>query len=351
VSAGLLAAESGTVSPWLWIGFIAIVPPLLAFELYLVPRHNPVPLRPALWFSLLWFVLGASFAIVVGLHAGEVYANKYLAGFFVEKGLTIDQVLVFAIVLRRFSAPENITRRVLFVALWVGLLLRLPFIALGVYLGESDRPIVQIAIALLFVLAALVLVRNRHHERDPLEGPLVQRLLAAGRVAPVYEGRRYLMRHDGRRELTLAGLLLTVLLTADLFFAATVPLGFSYSKPGFIVFSSSTFAILGFRSLYYLADGLDIDVARLKVAIGVVFAVVAVDLISHPLYVDKEPTWLVPVLGFLAIAVPIASAVRGIEQELEEDDGGDEDRRDGVTRGGSVRGDGDPPGGLAAEAP
>jgi tellurite resistance protein TerC len=316
----IFAAESSTVSPWMWIGFIAIVPPLLALELYVVPRHNPIPLRPALWFSLLWFVLGAGFAIIVGLHAGDVYAKKYLSGFFVEKGLTIDQVLVFAIVLRRFKAPGRVSRRVLFIALWVGLLLRLPFIALGVYLGESERPIVQIGVALLFVLAAVVLVRSRHHEHDPLEGPLVQKLLAQGRVAPVYEGRRYLTRQDGRRVLTMAGLLLTVLLSADLFFAATVPLGFSFSKPGFIVFTSSTFAILGFRSLYYLADGLDIDVARLKIALGVVFVVVAIDLLSHPYYVDKEPTWLIPVLGLLAIAVPVGSAVRGIERELEEEE-------------------------------
>ena len=315
----ILAAESSTVSPWMWIGFIAIVPPLLAVELYLIPRRNPIPLRPALWWSLLWFALGAGFAIVVGLHAGEVYAQKYLAGFFVEKGLTIDQVLVFAVVLRRFQAPRRITRRVLFVALWVGLLLRLPFIALGTLLGESERPVVQIAVALLFVMAAVVLLRNRHHEQDPLEGPLVQWLLHEGRVEPVYEGRRYLVRRDGARVLTLAGLLLTVLLTADVFFAATVPLGFSFSKPGFIVFTSSTFAVLGFRSLYYLTDGLDIDVARLKVAIGLVFFVVALDLVVQLVYVGKEPTWFVPVLGFIAIAVPIASAVRGIEEELEED--------------------------------
>ena len=223
----VFAAASTTVSPWLWIAFIAIVPPLLALELYVVPRENPVPLRAALWFSLLWFALGAGFAIVVAMHAGDAYAKKYLAGFFVEKGLTIDQVLVFALVLRRFAAPRTVTRRVLFIALWAGLLLRLPFIALGTYLGESDRPIVQIAISLLFVLAALVLVRNRYHERDPLEGPLVRRLVQADRVEPVYEGRQYVVRREGRRMLSLAGLLLLVLVSADIFFAATVPLGFS----------------------------------------------------------------------------------------------------------------------------
>jgi tellurite resistance protein TerC len=104
-----------------------------------------------------------------------------------------------------------------------------------------------------------------------------------------------------------------------LFFAATVPLGFSYTKPAFLVFTSSAFAMLGFRSLYYAVAGLTIDMARLKAALGAVFVIMAINLFVHPFLGTREPTWLLPVLGLLAVMVPVASAVRGIEEELVEE--------------------------------
>lgn len=316
----IFAASDFEVSAAAWIAFLVIAPVLLGLELFVIPRRNPVPLRPALWFSLLWFLVGISFAVVVGVVWGEAYAIKYTSGFMIEKGLTIDQVLVFAFTVRRFAAPTGVGRRVVFIALVVGLLMRLPFIALGTYLGESDRPLSLVFVGGLFLGLSVLLVRDRDKERDPTAGRLARWLIAHERVVPRYHDRELVVTEGGRRELTLAGVLLVVLLGADLLFASTVPLGFSYSKPGFLVFASSTFSLLGFRSLFSVTAGLDIDIGRLKASLGGVFFLLAIDLFLQPFLGDHEPRWVVPLLGFLAVLVPVAAAVRGVEAELEDED-------------------------------
>lgn len=114
--------------------------------------------------------------------------------------------------------------------------------------------------------------------------------------------------------LTLAGVLLGALLTADLFFAGAVPLGFSYAKPGILVFASSVFALLGFRSMFYVVANLELDVAKLKVGLAVVFALIGLDVLAHPAWEEHKPTWFIPFVAFVAITIPIVAGVRGIRE-------------------------------------
>lgn len=317
----MFAASEFEVAPAAWIAFIVLAPVVFGLELFVIPRRSPVPLRMALWLSLMWFLVGVGFAVVVGAEWGEAYAIKYTSGFMVEKGLTIDQVLVFAFTVRRFGAPRDAARRVIFIALVAGLLLRLPFIALGALLAERDRPLSLILIGGVFALLAVVLIRDRAKERDPAAGPLARWLVEHRRVVPEYRGTELVVPVEGERRFTLAGVLLVVLLGADLLFASTVPLAFSYSKPAFLVFASATFSLLGFRSLYSAAAGLRIDIAKLKGALGLVFAIFGLNLVIQPFVPTNDPTWVLPLLGFLAILIPVAAAVRGVEEELDGEDG------------------------------
>ena len=69
---------------------------------------------------------------------------------------------------------------------------------------------------------------------------------------------------------TLAFAMLVVLVTADIYFAATVPLAFAVKKPGFLVLASSTLALLGIRSLYWWVTSLEVDRVKLRIALAIV---------------------------------------------------------------------------------
>lgn len=301
------------VSGWLWICFFIVGPALIGVEMFLLPRGNPLPLRTALVSAMVCFVIGLAFGTLVGLDAGEKYAIKYETGFLIEKGLTVDQVLVFALFLHAFAPPARVGRRLVYYSLLFGLFMRVPFIIFGSYLGESTTWAAAILVSSAFFAGTVLLIRTRHHEPDPRHGWFVRRLALDDRIVAEYRDRK-LVAHDaaGRWVLTLGGVLLVALLTADLFFAGAVPMGFSYSKPGILVFASSIFALLGFRSMFYVVANLEIDVGKLKVALAAVFALIGVDVLVHPVWEQHKPTWFLPFISFVAIAVPVVAAVRGV---------------------------------------
>ena len=301
------------VSPWLWLCFFVVGPALIAIEMFVLPRGNPLPLRTALISSVVCFAIGLAFGSLVGLDAGEKYAIKYETGFLIEKGLTIDQVLVFALFLHAFAPPATIGRRLVYWSLTFGLFMRVPFIVLGSYLGETTSWVAAILVSSAFFAGTVLLVRTRHHEPDPRHGWFVRRLALDHRIESSYQGTKLVVRTpEGRRVLTLAGVLLGALLTADLFFAGAVPLGFSYAKPGILVFASSVFALLGFRSMFYVVANLELDVVKLKVGLAVVFALIGLDVLVHPAWEEHKPTWFIPLVALVAITIPVVAGVRGV---------------------------------------
>ena len=300
------------VSGRLWICFLVVGPALLAIEMFVFPRGNPLRLRTAAISSAVCFAIGLAFGTIVGIEAGEKYAIKYETGFLIEKGLTVDQVLVFALFLHAFAPPARVGRRLVYLSLLFGLFMRLPFIVLGSALGETQSWIVAIAVSIAFFAGATLLIRTRHHEPDPRHGWFVRHLELGDRIEPVYRNQALRVRRaDGTTALTLAGVLLVALLTADLFFAGAVPLGFSYGKPGILVFASSVFALLGFRSMFYVVANLELDVGKLKVGLAAVFVLIGLDVLAHPAWEQHKPTWFLPLVSAIAIAVPLVVSVRG----------------------------------------
>ncbi len=110
------------------------------------------------------------------------------------------------------------------------------------------------------------------------------------------------------RRYTLAFAMLVVLLTADIYFAATVPLAFSIKKPGFLVLASSTLALLGIRALYWWVSSLEVDRVKLRIALAIVLWLVAIEMLLEPYF--HAVSALMPELVFAVIGWPLVSARR-----------------------------------------
>jgi tellurite resistance protein TerC len=297
------------VSVWAWAALLVVAPVLLALDLFVLPRgRDAIPARAALVWTAVWTLVGLSFMGVVWAMAGEAYAVKYATSFVVERGLTVDQVLVYGLIIVAFGPPRPARQRTVFLALWVGLLLKLPLIALGTAIGRHGPGDLRWLLAVLFGLGGAIFVRNRTSPPDIVENRLVAFL---GRHLPLVErwsGSRYVIDVGGRRVYTLAFVMLAVMLSADFYFAATVPLAFSTQKPGFLVLASSLFAIVGIRSLYWWAASVQVDRVQLRLALAVVLWLVGLELVIQPF--AHDPSWVLPSLLIVTIAWPLVSARR-----------------------------------------
>ncbi len=332
------------VSVWAWVVLLVATPILLALDLFVFPRgHDVIPPRAAWIWTLVWTLVGLGFAGFVWVEAGESYAIKYTTGFAVEKALTVDQALVFALVVTSFSAPTAAAKRAIFLALWVGLLLKLPFIALGTAIARSQPENLHWLIVVAFVVGGLVFLLRSEADPDAAQNRYLQWLRGHLDFVDEWRGDRFVVREadpvatpdvsvdesvevsvagpgDGsedesdarsgrpRRQYTLAFAMAVVLLTADVYFAATVPLAFAIKKPGFLVLASSTFAMLGIRAMYWWVSSLEVDRVKLRIALAIVLWLVALELVLEPSF--HGVSYLMPEAVFAVIAWPLVSARR-----------------------------------------
>ena len=100
---------------WAWAATIAVILGMLALDLFVFHRHaHEVTMREAALTSAIWVTLGLTFAVVVGVVWGGTAAGEYLAGYLIEKSLSVDNIFVFALLLSYFAVPVANQHRVLF---------------------------------------------------------------------------------------------------------------------------------------------------------------------------------------------------------------------------------------------
>src|SRR5688500_5262174 len=109
---------------WVWGAFVAVVIVLLLADLLLVHRTaHVVTVREALIESAVWIAMGLSFALVMLWWQGSQAGGEYLAGYLIEKSLSVDNVFVWAVIFSYFRVPPQYQFRVLFWGIFGALVL------------------------------------------------------------------------------------------------------------------------------------------------------------------------------------------------------------------------------------
>ena len=89
-----------------WIALAAFVALALALDLRSGGHATP-SLRAALLWSIAWTLAGLGFAVVLAIGGDGASAGEYLAGFLIEKSLSLDNLFVFAVLLSFFAVPAR----------------------------------------------------------------------------------------------------------------------------------------------------------------------------------------------------------------------------------------------------
>lgn len=260
--------ELAGYSIWMWGGFTAFVLLMLAMDLGIFHRKaHEVSMREALSWSAVWIGLALLFNLGIWLWwdsfrpVGTAYgrdeaAMAFLAGYLVEKALSVDNIFVFLLIFAYFQVPRMYQHRVLFYGIVGALVFRAAFIAVGA--AVLERFLWTMIFFGLFLIATgikMMVVHDKqiHPERNPVL-KLFKRLVP---VTSDYVGQNFVARIDGRLWATpLLVTLLFVEMTDILFAVDSIPAIFAITSDPFIVFTSNVFAILGLRALFFALAGL-----------------------------------------------------------------------------------------------
>jgi tellurite resistance protein TerC len=300
------------ITPWHWAGFIVCVLVFLALDLGVFHRkEHVVSFKEALAWTSLWITLAMLFGGALFYGRGHEEGSQFIAGYLIELSLSLDNILVIALIFSAFRVPLQFQHRVLFWGILGALVMRGAMIAAGAALIHEFHWILYVFGVFLIFTGFKMLFTNAEAV-EPEKNPVLRCVRKFFPVTPDFEGRKFFSRMNGHFALTPLALVLVLVETTDLIFAVdSVPAVFSITKNAFIVFTSNVFAILGLRSMYFLLAGALGYFRYLKFGLSVVLVFVGVKMLLDPH--DEDPKWFqveIPTnVSLMTIAAVVLSTV------------------------------------------
>ena len=288
-----------------WILFNAFVLLLLAIDLGIFHRQSKkVTFKEAVTWSVIWISLALLFNGWVYYSMGEKPALEFLAGYLVEKSLSVDNIFVFVLLFSFFKVPEEYRHRVLFWGVIGALFMRAIFIAVGAVLIAKFHWIIYI-FGIFLVYTGYMMFKKSAADMHPEENPLVRWFIKRGKVTNEYHGKKFFVNLDGKQLATPLFLCLLSIEFTDLIFAVdSIPAIFAITSDPFIVYTSNVFAILGLRSLYFALEGIISRFPNLRYGLAIILIFIGCKMLLVDVY--KIP--VTASLGFIAVVL-IASVL------------------------------------------
>jgi len=306
-------------------GFIVLIIFVLMIDLLVVGKNSHiVSTKEALIWSSIWFLLSMGFyaflkyyghllhgietpeelSQVVNQYAPglrfsstdfegmlseyrENMSMSYLAGYFIEQTLSIDNVFVILMILQGFSVPLKNYKKVLFWGVLGAIILRFIFIFAGAALIYKFNWVLYVFGAVLLYQGIKILIKKDGDEKDPHDYAVVKFLSKYLNITKEYHGDRFTIKQNKKVFFTPLMLVLVSVEFIDVVFALdSIPAVFSVSLDPFVVFFSNIFAIIGLRSLFFLLSNLVNKFRFLNVGVSILLIFVGLKLLAHT-WLDK----------------------------------------------------------------
>jgi tellurite resistance protein TerC len=280
-----------------WIALIAALAVLLAVDLAVVRgRGGEMTLRAAAVASLFWVAVSLAFFGVLLIWGDGADAEAFLAGYLVEKSLSLDNVFVFLLVFTAFGVSVAERHRLLTYGIVVALVLRAIFIVAGAAALHSVS-------WLSFVFAAFLIWTGwrmfRHRHDHGAEAELVEKV-------------------KRRLALSAGAAALVAIAIVDVIFAVdSVPAILAITDDAFIVFAANAFALLGLRPLFFLVADLVERLYYLKTALAALLVFIGAKMAAGELFGKIGPEISLPVIAAILATGVGASLLRARRQAAD----------------------------------
>jgi tellurite resistance protein TerC len=301
-----------SVGAWALLGGLVVV--MLLVDLLIFGRgRREVTLRESAIWSVVWIALALGFWLVMWAWQGADAGSEYLAGYLLERSLSLDNIFVFAIIFSYFAVPLAVQPRVLAWGIALALVLRLVFIVAGAALLANFH-VTFYAFGALLLYTAYKLARHDDTDIEPEHNPALRLLRKRVPMTASYAGHRLLTTENGRRVATPLLAVFVVVATTDLIFAIdSIPAIFAITQEPFVVFAANAFAMLGLRALYFVLVGMMDRFVYLSQGLAVILAVIGVKMLLIDVW--HPPIWLSLAIIAVVLAATAALSLRAAPRE------------------------------------
>jgi TerC family integral membrane protein len=289
-----------SVQMWAVLGGLVVAMIVLDFLVFGRGRRE-VTVREAAAWSVGWFAIALGFAALLEAGHGGQASSEYLAGYLLERSLSLDNIFVFAVIFSYFAVPLAVQPRVLAWGIALALVLRLVFILIGAALLANFH-VTFYLFGVLLLYTAWKLARHDDPEIEPEHNPALKLLRRRMPMTADYHGSRLTVREAGHRITTPLVAVFVVVATTDVVFAVdSIPAIFAITQEPYIVFAANAFAMLGLRALYFLLVGAMDRFAYLSYGLSAILAFIGAKMLLIDIW--HPPFWisLVVIVGVLTV--------------------------------------------------
>ena len=270
---------------WAWIVFYILVLLMLVADLWMFGKkgQHEVNISEALRMTGVWIGVSLLFcAAIYVFYPVEPHekAMEFLAGYLIEKSLSMDNLFVFLMLFTFFGVERKYQHEVLFWGIFGALVLRSIFIFAGAAVVERFEWVLGLFGLFLLYTGAKMFGHDDNQQSDPSQNIIVRWFRRMYPVTDKMHDDRFFIMQDGRRMATPLFVALLVIETTDVAFAVdSIPAVFSVSRDPFIVLTSNIFAILGLRALYFALAAVARYFRFLKYGLGIILIFVGVKML------------------------------------------------------------------------
>ena len=287
-----------------WLAFAAIVVVLLGVELGVISRVRVPTLRQSGWWSATVVAGAALFGLVLLLGEGRAPALQFATGYIVEFSLSVDNLLVFIMVLQYFAVPPALQPTAVMWGILGAIVMRGIMIGVGTLVLNELGWVIYVLGALLIVTGVKMLAQSSGASVQIDRNPLLR---VARHVLPIsdeFAGRKFFIRSAGKLMATPLLLVVLVIEWTDLMFATdSIPAIFAITRDRFLIYTSNILAIMGLRSLFFVLAAMIVRFTYLRFGVAAVLMLVGAKMLAAHWVIVPTGTSLVVIVLVLGAAV------------------------------------------------
>lgn len=280
--------------------FIVFIGLLLALDLGVFhKKDHEIGIREAAVWTGIWILLALGLGLFIRLKGEWIHGktfettaeliayrkelfSQYLAGYFLEKSLSIDNIFVMIMIFVSFGINKAYYHRVLFWGILGAIVMRFVFIFTLGALIEKFSWILAVFGVILIYSGIKMFVKKDDDSMDTSKHPVVRFASKYCRCTSQLDGHNFFTKIDGKRYMTPLFLVLLVIEFSDVIFAVdSIPAVFAVTQDPMIVYFSNILAIMGLRSLFFLLSGVKDKFWLLSYGLGVLLLFIGSKMLLH----------------------------------------------------------------------
>ncbi|MDX2357778.1 TerC family protein [Dietzia sp. PP-33] len=276
-------------TPLAWSLSVGLIIGLLLFDYFFHVRKEHIPtLRESAIWSALYVGIAIVFGFLVWIFGGTDMGVEYFAGYITEKALSVDNLFVFLLLLTSFKVPRAGQQKALLFGIVFSIIARTGFIFVGAALLNQFAALFYVFGLFLLITAGRLLAED--DEDDDADNVVVRLAKKFIPATDHYDHDKLFTIENGKRVMTPMMIVMVAIGGTDIMFALdSIPAIFGLTQNVFIVFTATTFSLLGLRQLYFLLDGLLDRLVYLKYGLAAILGFIGVKLILHALHENNLP--------------------------------------------------------------